>query len=44
MIRWGRITAVTATAFFLLVAGSQARVPQLSFGKAIVVSCDGRAG
>ena len=43
MIRWGRITAVTATAFFLLVAGSQARVPQLSFGKAIVVSCDAQA-
>jgi hypothetical protein len=40
MIRWGRMIGATAAVFFLLVAGSQARVPQLSYGKAVVVSCD----
>jgi hypothetical protein len=40
MIRCGRIIGATAVVFFLLVAGSQARVPQVSYGRAIVVSCD----
>jgi hypothetical protein len=43
MIRRGRITGATAAAFFLLVADSQASVPQLSYGKAVVVSCDAQA-
>jgi len=40
MIRWARIIGVTAAVFFLLVAGSQARAPQLSYGRAVVLNCD----
>jgi hypothetical protein len=40
MIRWGRIIGAAAAVFFLLVAGSQARVPQLTYGRAVVVTCD----
>jgi hypothetical protein len=40
MIRWGRIIGASAALFFLLVAGSQARVPQVSYGRAVVMSCD----
>jgi CARDB len=40
MIRWGRIIGATVAVFFLLVAGSQARAPQPSYGRAVVVTCD----
>src|SRR3954452_3709236 len=40
MIRWGRIIGALASVFFLHVAGSQARAAQLSYGRAVVVTCD----
>jgi hypothetical protein len=39
MIR-GRVIGATAAVFLLLVAGAQARVPQVSYGRAVVLSCD----
>ena len=43
MIRWGRIIGVSAAAFCLLVAGSQARAPQLAYGQGgASSSCDTR--
>jgi hypothetical protein len=39
MIRWGRIIGVSVALFGLLAAGAQARAPQVSYGKAVLVSC-----
>ncbi|MDA0164556.1 hypothetical protein OM076_30080 [Solirubrobacter ginsenosidimutans] len=39
MIRWGRIIGVSVALFGLLAAGAQARAPQLTYGKATLVSC-----
>jgi CARDB len=40
MLRRGHIIGVTVAVFFLLVAGSQARAPQLTYGRAVVLNCD----